>query len=108
MSDQVIKRWIVIQTPGYAPITKTPSGRTHAAALLMIEELLIYFPRSTMLLVELAYGNDLWVTDADTDGDGFPEEGLYNTIDQGSPAIQYAPDQVYLAMRQIEIGRAHV
>ncbi|MFW6156556.1 MAG: glutaminase domain-containing protein, partial [Armatimonadota bacterium] len=42
-----------------------------------------------------------WVTDADTDEDGFPEEGLYNTIDQGSPAIQYASDQVYLAVRQI-------
>ncbi|MFW5869224.1 MAG: glycoside hydrolase family 52 protein, partial [Armatimonadota bacterium] len=60
-----------------------------------------------------------WVTAADTDGDGFPEEGLYNTIDQGSPAIQYAPDQVYLAVRQIaayqagaqmarEVGRAAV
>ncbi len=42
-----------------------------------------------------------WVIAADTDGDGFPEEGLYNTIDQGSPAIQYAPDQVYLGVRQI-------
>ncbi len=42
-----------------------------------------------------------WITDADTDNDGFPEEGLYNTIDQGSPAIQYAPDQVYLAVRSI-------
>ena len=41
-----------------------------------------------------------WVTRADTDGDGFPEEGLYNTIDQGSPAIQYAPDQGYLGVRQ--------
>jgi len=40
-----------------------------------------------------------WITSADTDGDGFPEQGLYNTIDQGSPAVQYAPDQVYLAMR---------
>ncbi|MGM0492950.1 MAG: malectin domain-containing carbohydrate-binding protein [Armatimonadota bacterium] len=47
-----------------------------------------------------------WVTDADTDGDGFPEEGLYNTIDQGSPAIQYAPDQVYLAVRQIAAYQA--
>jgi len=42
-----------------------------------------------------------WVTAADTDADGFPEQGLYNTIDQGSPAIQYAPDQVYLAVRTI-------
>jgi len=42
-----------------------------------------------------------WVTSADTDADGFPETGLYNTIDQGSPAIQYAPDQVYLAVRSL-------
>ncbi|MEA3403807.1 MAG: malectin domain-containing carbohydrate-binding protein [Armatimonadota bacterium] len=42
-----------------------------------------------------------WVTDADTDGDGFPEQGLYNTIDQGSAAIQYASDQVYLAVRSM-------
>ncbi|MFW6437894.1 MAG: malectin domain-containing carbohydrate-binding protein, partial [Armatimonadota bacterium] len=47
-----------------------------------------------------------WVTDADTDHDGLPEEGLYNTIDQGSPAIQYAPDQVYLAVRQIAAYQA--
>jgi hypothetical protein len=42
-----------------------------------------------------------YVTETDTDGDGFSEEGLYNTIDQGSAAIQYAPDQVYLAVRAI-------
>ena len=47
-----------------------------------------------------------WVTAADTDGDGFPEEGLYNTIDQGSPAIQYAPKQVYLGVRQIAAYQA--
>lgn len=42
-----------------------------------------------------------YVLAADTDGDGFPEHGLYNTIDQGSAAIQYARDQVYLAVRSI-------
>ncbi len=47
-----------------------------------------------------------WVSAADTDGDGFPEEGLYNTIDQGSPAIQYAPDQVYLGVRQVAAYQA--
>ncbi len=41
------------------------------------------------------------VTRCDTDGDGFHEEGTYNTIDQGSPAIQYARDQVYLAVRAL-------
>lgn len=47
-----------------------------------------------------------WVTAADTDGDGFPEQGLYNTIDQGSAAIQYAPDQVYLAVRSMAAYQA--
>lgn len=47
-----------------------------------------------------------WVTGADTDGDGFPEQGLCNTIDQGSAAIQYAPDQVYLAVRSMAAYQA--
>ena len=42
-----------------------------------------------------------FITDCDTDGDGFLEEGRYNTIDQGSAAIQHARDQVYLAMRAL-------
>lgn len=41
------------------------------------------------------------VARCDTDGDGFHELGTYNTIDQGSPAIQYARNQVYLAVRAL-------
>lgn len=41
----------------------------------------------------------------DTDGDGFHEEGTYNTIDQGSAAIQYAKDQTYLAVRALAAFR---
>ncbi len=41
------------------------------------------------------------VIECDTDGDGFVERGTYNTIDQGSEAVQSAPDQVYLAVRSI-------
>lgn len=41
------------------------------------------------------------VTEFDTDGDGFAELGTYNTIDQGSAAVQYAPDQVYLAIKSL-------
>lgn len=41
------------------------------------------------------------VTEFDTDGDGFAELGTYNTIDQGSAVVQYAPDQVYLAIKSL-------
>ncbi len=41
------------------------------------------------------------VTEFDTDGDGFAELGTYNTIDQGSATVQYAPDQVYLAIKSL-------
>jgi len=39
------------------------------------------------------------VVACDTDQDGFHETGTYNTIDQGSAAVQYAKDQTYLATR---------
>jgi len=42
-----------------------------------------------------------FVTECDTDGDGFLEEGRYNTIDQGSAGVQHARDQVYLAVRAL-------
>ncbi len=41
------------------------------------------------------------VISCDTDDDGFHERGTYNTIDQGSAAIQYAKDQTYLAVRAL-------
>ncbi len=47
-----------------------------------------------------------YVLDADTDEDGFVERGTSNTIDQGSTAIQHAPDQTYLAVRSLTAFRA--
>lgn len=47
-----------------------------------------------------------YVIDADTDGDGFVEKGTFNTIDQGSAAIQSAPDQMYLAVRSLAAFKA--
>jgi len=41
------------------------------------------------------------VIECDIDGDGFVERGTYNTIDQGSEAVQSAPDQIYLAVRSM-------
>ncbi|HID06843.1 MAG TPA: DUF4965 domain-containing protein, partial [Armatimonadetes bacterium] len=38
-----------------------------------------------------------YLTNTDTDGNGFPNDGTSNTIDQGSWVVQHAPEQVYLA-----------
>ena len=40
----------------------------------------------------------LWT---DRDGSGFPSEGTANTIDDASPAIQYARKQTYLAIKRV-------
>ncbi|MHB0859408.1 MAG: glutaminase domain-containing protein [Anaerolineae bacterium] len=37
----------------------------------------------------------------DTSGNGVPDEGCTNTIDDASPAIQYAREQVYLAVKTL-------
>lgn len=37
--------------------------------------------------------------DSDTTGNGFPDEGTANTVDQGSAAIQFSKEQTYLAVR---------
>jgi len=47
------------------------------------------------LLVQLAG----FLRAADTDGSGVPALGVANTVDDGSPAIQYGRRQVYLAMK---------
>jgi hypothetical protein len=38
---------------------------------------------------------------ADTTGDGIPNIGVANTIDDASPAVQYARKQVYLAVKSL-------
>ncbi len=47
----------------------------------------------------------LWT---DTDRSGFPTEGVANTIDDASPATQYARKQTYLAVKRIAAIRAAV
>lgn len=38
---------------------------------------------------------------ADTTGDGIPDEGVANTIDDASPAVQFGRKQVYLAVKTL-------
>lgn len=38
---------------------------------------------------------------SDTTGNGFPNVGVANTIDDASPAVQYAREQVYLAVKTL-------
>ncbi|MCS7252797.1 MAG: DUF4965 domain-containing protein [Armatimonadota bacterium] len=40
-----------------------------------------------------------YLVSTDTDGNGFPNLGTSNTVDQGTYVIQHAPEQTYLAMK---------
>jgi len=42
-----------------------------------------------------------FIRSADTTGNGFPNEGVANTIDDASPAVQYAKEQTYLAVKSL-------
>ncbi|HEX2911282.1 MAG TPA: DUF4965 domain-containing protein [Chloroflexia bacterium] len=42
-----------------------------------------------------------FVLDSDTTGNGFPDRGIANTIDDASPAVQYGKEQVYLAVKAL-------
>lgn len=42
----------------------------------------------------------------DTTGNGVPDQGAANTIDDGSPAIQFGKEQVYLAMKTLSAYEA--
>jgi hypothetical protein len=43
---------------------------------------------------------------ADSTGNGVPDRGVANTIDDGSPAVQYGREQVYLAVKTAVAFRA--
>ncbi|MEM6749760.1 MAG: DUF4965 domain-containing protein [Planctomycetota bacterium] len=45
----------------------------------------------------------LWT---DRDGSGFPSEGVANTIDDASPAVQFGKKQTYLAVKRVAALRA--
>ncbi len=61
-----------------------PARRHHALCRRLVD----YFERS------------------DTTGNGFPNEGVANTIDDASAAVQYAREQVYLAVKTLSACHA--
>ena len=42
-----------------------------------------------------------YILDSDTTGNGFPNRGVANTIDDASPAVQFGREQVYLAVKAL-------
>ncbi len=42
-----------------------------------------------------------YVIEADTSGNGFPNLGVANTIDDAAPAVQFSKEQVYLAVKAL-------
>jgi hypothetical protein len=47
-----------------------------------------------------------YVAESDTTGNGFPNRGTANTIDDAGPAVQYAKEQTYLAVKSYSAYRA--
>ena len=62
MSDQVIKRWIIVRHPGKIPIIKIPTN-TCDGMVEMLKEIYDLYPEAQLTAVQLAYGNQLWVDD---------------------------------------------
>lgn len=59
--SQVIKKWIVRVIPGECPIVKSPE-QTDEGIYNKLKELRSLYPASILLVCELAYGNQLWVS----------------------------------------------
>jgi len=64
MRDQVLKRWIIVKEPHRIPLKKVPKN-SDEGAIEMLKELRSFYPEAVLILAELAYGNDLWLTDGD-------------------------------------------
>lgn len=47
-----------------------------------------------------------YLASADTNGNGLPDRGTFNTIDQGSPAVLLSKDQIYLGVKAASAAQA--
>lgn len=47
-----------------------------------------------------------FVLDSDTTGNGFPNRGIANTVDDASPAVQFGKEQIYLAVKALAACQA--
>jgi len=65
MDDIVIQRWIIKRLPGCVPEVKRPLQNTHKGILHLAKELRALYPNALLMIAELAYGGQLWVSDAD-------------------------------------------
>jgi xylan 1,4-beta-xylosidase len=81
----------------------------NANFVLMLHALWRWTGKDGLLRRHLAQARRLleYLLRSDTTGDGIPNTGVANTIDDGSPAVQFSRKQVYLAVKSlaaIEMG----
>ena len=64
MCSQIKKTWIIMQSPGFAPVKKRPLGGVENT-LKMMKDLKRCFPESSLMIAELTFDDDLWLTSGD-------------------------------------------
>lgn len=62
MTDQIIKRWIIVREPNKIPVVKIPIN-TCDGMVEMLKEIYKLYPKAQLTAIQLAYGNQLWVDD---------------------------------------------
>jgi hypothetical protein len=64
MTEQIKRRYIIVKQPGKIPDKKRPI-QSHAGAFDMLRELRGLYPDALLLLCEITWDDDLWVSDGD-------------------------------------------
>jgi hypothetical protein len=63
IADQVLKRWLIVRKPREIPCTTLPLQNTHEGMIDLLREVIALYPDAQLTVAELAYGNNLWVSD---------------------------------------------